>query len=121
MFPFRSGFIGIASMECSQEFWCVQVECRNPLVLITGMRPIKPLNVVTKRAMAVTPADLGIEDSRKFKMFIAVNDFDGTRWRLFVAGNSLENAVQALRCGKRGECTRGLSEARSGRKSQKSS
>jgi hypothetical protein len=72
-------------MECSQEFWHVQVKCRNLLVLITDMRPTKPLNVVTKRAMAVTPVDLGIEDSCKFKMFITVNDFDGTRWRLFVA------------------------------------
>jgi hypothetical protein len=72
-------------MECSQEFRRVQVKCRNPLVLITNMRPTKPLNVVMKRAMAVTPVDLGIKDSCKFEMFIAVNDFDGTRWRLFVA------------------------------------
>jgi hypothetical protein len=73
------------SMESSQEFWRVQVKCGNPLVLVTGIRPAEPLNVVTKRAMMVTPVDLGIEDSRKFRMFIAINNFDGTRRRWFAA------------------------------------
>jgi hypothetical protein len=31
------------------------------------------------------PVNLGIEDSHKFKVFIAINDFDGTRQRLFAA------------------------------------
>jgi hypothetical protein len=35
--------------------------------------------------MMVTPVDLGIEDSRKFRMFIAINNFDGTRRRWFAA------------------------------------
>jgi hypothetical protein len=90
MFPFRTRFIQIASMECSQEFWHIQVECRDPLVLITSMRPAKPLNVITKRATAVTPVDLGIEDSCKFEMFVAVNDFNGTRQMLFMAWEQIQ-------------------------------
>jgi hypothetical protein len=85
LFPFWPGFIWIMSMECSQEFWCVQVESENPLILITGIRPAKPLNIVTKRATAVTPVNLGVEDSCKSEMFITINDFDGTRQRLFAA------------------------------------
>jgi hypothetical protein len=49
------------------------------------MRPTKPLNVIAKRATAVTPVDLGIEDHRKLEMFITINDFDGTRRRLFAS------------------------------------
>jgi hypothetical protein len=85
MFPFQTRFFRITSVEHSQEFWRVQVECRNPLVLITGMRPTKPLNVIAKRATAVTPVDLGIEDRCKLEMFITIDNFDGTRQRLFAA------------------------------------
>jgi hypothetical protein len=72
-------------VEHSQEFWCIQVESRDPLVLITGIRPAKPLNVVAKRAMMVAPVNLGVEDSHKFEMFFTINDFDGTRQRFFTA------------------------------------
>jgi hypothetical protein len=35
--------------------------------------------------MTVTPVDLGVKDRCKFEMFISVNDFNGTRQRLFAA------------------------------------
>jgi hypothetical protein len=38
-----------------------------------------------ERATSVTPVDLGVEDRRKFEMFVSVYDFDGARWRLFRA------------------------------------
>jgi hypothetical protein len=58
---------------------------QNPLILVSGIGPPKPLNVITERATSVAPVNLGVKDRPKFEMFASVNDFDGARQRLFAA------------------------------------